>query len=182
MSHDRDLWIDDRFKSLEGDLEELEGSGAKDSELNKVGSLVDNNSWGYVLGWEFDEYYVWNDGEEFWGAYELELVSPIDAISIERNILFVHSAGNDGDAPGFAAFAAAAPDPAAGCAATHPETPLRKTVTLSVVEGVEMTCPSSYNFCNKGERKWVLPIQTQTKFDHWSSNSMKSRRVKRFGR
>ncbi len=76
----------------------------KDKELSKVGSRVDNNSWGYVLGWDLDEYYVWNDGEEFWGAYELELVSPIDAISLERNILFVHSAGNDGDAPGFAAF------------------------------------------------------------------------------
>lgn len=77
----------------------------KDEELNKVGSLVDNNSWGYVLGWEdSNDYPVWNDGEEFWGAYELELVSPIDAISLERNILFVHSAGNDGDAPGFSAF------------------------------------------------------------------------------
>src|SRR5687767_3560652 len=36
VERDRDLWIDDRFKSLEGDLEELEGSGAKDSELNKL--------------------------------------------------------------------------------------------------------------------------------------------------
>ena len=36
VERDRDLWIDDRFKSLEGDLEELEGTGAKDSELNKL--------------------------------------------------------------------------------------------------------------------------------------------------
>jgi DNA-directed RNA polymerase subunit beta' len=36
VERDRDLWIDDRFKSLEGDLEELESSGAKDSELNKL--------------------------------------------------------------------------------------------------------------------------------------------------
>ncbi|HEX9529597.1 MAG TPA: hypothetical protein VF954_00570 [Acidimicrobiales bacterium] len=36
VERDRDLWIDERFKALEGDLEELEGSGAKDSELNKL--------------------------------------------------------------------------------------------------------------------------------------------------
>jgi DNA-directed RNA polymerase subunit beta' len=36
VERDRDLWIDNRFKDLEGDLEELEGSGAKDSELNKL--------------------------------------------------------------------------------------------------------------------------------------------------
>ena len=71
----------------------------KDKELVKLGSRIDNNSWGYTLGWEFDSYWVWNDGEEFWGAYELEIVSPIDAISLERNVLFVHSAGNDGDLP-----------------------------------------------------------------------------------
>ena len=72
----------------------------KDKELSKVGSRVDNNSWGYVLGWSSESgFQVWNDGEEFWGAYELELVSPIDAISVERNILFVHSAGNDGEPP-----------------------------------------------------------------------------------
>jgi DNA-directed RNA polymerase subunit beta' len=36
VERDRDLWIDNRFKELENDLEELEGSGAKDSELNKL--------------------------------------------------------------------------------------------------------------------------------------------------
>jgi DNA-directed RNA polymerase subunit beta' len=36
VERDRDIWIDNRFKELEGDLEELEGSGAKDSELNKL--------------------------------------------------------------------------------------------------------------------------------------------------
>jgi len=36
VERDRDLWIDNRFKELERDLEELEGSGAKDSELNKL--------------------------------------------------------------------------------------------------------------------------------------------------
>jgi DNA-directed RNA polymerase subunit beta' len=36
VEHDRDIWIDTRFKELEHDLEELEAGGAKDSELNKL--------------------------------------------------------------------------------------------------------------------------------------------------
>lgn len=71
----------------------------KDEELPKLGSIADNNSWGYVLGWSDGDFQVWNDSEEFWGAYELELVSPLDQISLDRNILFIHSAGNDGNQP-----------------------------------------------------------------------------------
>ena len=71
----------------------------KDDELNKVGSLVDNNSWGYILGWEDGDYPVWNDGDILWGAYWLEITSPFDAISLDRQVLFVHSAGNDGSGP-----------------------------------------------------------------------------------
>jgi DNA-directed RNA polymerase subunit beta' len=36
VEHERDIWIDNRFKELERDLEELEAGGAKDSELNKL--------------------------------------------------------------------------------------------------------------------------------------------------
>ncbi|HEX6380554.1 MAG TPA: DNA-directed RNA polymerase subunit beta', partial [Acidimicrobiia bacterium] len=36
VERDKDLWIDNRFKELEGAIEELEGAGAKDSELNKL--------------------------------------------------------------------------------------------------------------------------------------------------
>ncbi|MDQ3946217.1 MAG: DNA-directed RNA polymerase subunit beta' [Actinomycetota bacterium] len=36
LEHQRDLWIDGRFKELEKELEELEAAGAKDSELNKL--------------------------------------------------------------------------------------------------------------------------------------------------
>jgi DNA-directed RNA polymerase subunit beta' len=36
LEHQRDLWIDGRFKELEKELEELESAGAKDSELNKL--------------------------------------------------------------------------------------------------------------------------------------------------
>jgi DNA-directed RNA polymerase, beta'' subunit/160 kD subunit len=36
LEHQRDLWIDGRFKELEKELEALEAAGAKDSELNKL--------------------------------------------------------------------------------------------------------------------------------------------------
>lgn len=71
----------------------------KDVELPRLGVIADNNSWGYILGWDSSDYWVWHDGEEYWGAYELELVSPLDEMSLDRNVLFVHSAGNDGSTP-----------------------------------------------------------------------------------
>ncbi|HYR30238.1 MAG TPA: S8 family serine peptidase, partial [Thermoanaerobaculia bacterium] len=77
----------------------------KDTELTQVGSGIDNNSWGYILGWDSEDYPVWNDGDILWGAYWLEMTSPIDAISLERDVLFVHSAGNDGDVPFLSDFA-----------------------------------------------------------------------------
>ena len=76
----------------------------KDEVLPTLGSHADNNSWGYVLGWDSGDFPVWNDSEEYWGAYELELVSPLDGISLDRNVLFVHSAGNDGNAPPLTEF------------------------------------------------------------------------------
>jgi hypothetical protein len=71
----------------------------KQSELAKLGSRVDNNSWGYILGWEQEDYWVWNAGDVLWGAYELELVSPLDEISLDQNVLFIHSAGNEASTP-----------------------------------------------------------------------------------
>jgi DNA-directed RNA polymerase subunit beta' len=41
LEHERDLWIDARFKELERELEELEGAGAKESELNKLRKAAD---------------------------------------------------------------------------------------------------------------------------------------------
>lgn len=77
----------------------------KDEELPKLGSLIDNNSWGYVLGWDSEDYPVWTDGDILWGAYWTEVTGPIDAIALERNILFVHSAGNDGSPPSLGTWA-----------------------------------------------------------------------------
>ena len=69
----------------------------KDEVLPSLGVTADNNSWGYVLGWSSEDGFpVWNDAEEYFGAYELFTSMPIDEMTLERGILFVHSAGNEG--------------------------------------------------------------------------------------
>jgi hypothetical protein len=69
----------------------------KNNELASRGVVADNNSWGYVLGWSIDEgIFVWNGAAQYYGAYTLFWSTPIDDISIKRNVLFVHSAGNSG--------------------------------------------------------------------------------------
>lgn len=75
----------------------------KDTQLQPLGITADNNSWGYELGW-FDEdgYPVWDGSDLYYGSYQPEYGGPfIDDISIARNVLFVHSAGNDGNSGGF---------------------------------------------------------------------------------
>lgn len=72
----------------------------KDRTLPTLGVVVDNNSWGYVLGWDSEgSDWVWTDLAELFGAYDLILTAPIDQITRERGILFVHSAGNEARNP-----------------------------------------------------------------------------------
>lgn len=71
----------------------------KDEKLKPLGVIADNNSWGFIWGWEEGSPPVWNQGEIYWGAYDLTLAAPIDEIAIDRDILFVHSAGNDANLP-----------------------------------------------------------------------------------
>lgn len=75
----------------------------KDTQLPTLGVVADNNSWGYIIGWGNNEggYPVWQDTEEYFGAYDLTVGAPLDDISNERNILFIHSAGNDARAKSF---------------------------------------------------------------------------------
>jgi hypothetical protein len=73
----------------------------KDEKLAPLGIRIDNNSWGYIWGWESGSPPIWNEGDKYWGAYDLTTSAPIDEISIDRNVLFVHSAGNDGTLPTF---------------------------------------------------------------------------------
>ena len=75
----------------------------KDQLLQPLGITADNNSWGYELGW-FSEggFPVWDGSEIFFGSYIPDFGGPfVDEISIERNVLFVHSAGNSGNSGGF---------------------------------------------------------------------------------
>jgi hypothetical protein len=82
--------------------EDLTFLDTKDEKLKPLGVIADNNSWGFILGWtQEDGFYIWNDLAEYFGAYELSLTSPIDEISNTHDILFMHSAGNEGDAPVF---------------------------------------------------------------------------------
>jgi subtilisin family serine protease len=71
----------------------------KDDNLAPLGVTVDNNSWGYVWGWWDGDLPVWSQTDIYWGAYDLTLASPIDKIANEKDILFVHSAGNDATIP-----------------------------------------------------------------------------------
>ncbi|MGZ5474363.1 MAG: S8 family serine peptidase, partial [Thermoanaerobaculia bacterium] len=71
----------------------------KEDALPPLGITIDNNSWGYVWGWWDGDLPVWSQTDIYWGAYDLILASPIDKIAREKDILFVHSAGNDATIP-----------------------------------------------------------------------------------
>lgn len=72
----------------------------KEDRLAELNVVADNNSWGYVLGWQSgDPFPIWNGLDIYYGAYDLTIGAPIDKISNEQNVLFVHSSGNDGNLP-----------------------------------------------------------------------------------
>jgi subtilisin family serine protease len=71
----------------------------KDRKLAPLGVVADNNSWGFVIGWSaaVAGFAVWDDNAEYFGAYDYEFSAPLDQISRDRNVLFVHSSGNEAD-------------------------------------------------------------------------------------
>jgi hypothetical protein len=75
----------------------------KDEVLQPLGITADNNSWGYGLGWyDEDGFPVWDGTDIFFGSYIPDFGGPsVDEISIDRGVLFVHSAGNSGNSGGF---------------------------------------------------------------------------------
>jgi len=77
---------------------------SKRDALAPLGVVADNNSWGYVLGWSTKGLPVWNDADVYYGAYDLVVAAPLDDISNSKNVLFVHSAGNDATPPSFLEF------------------------------------------------------------------------------
>jgi hypothetical protein len=77
----------------------------KETELPRLRSAGDNNSWGYVFGWCRgkgpcpDGNWVWFGDEDLIGGYFV-IDAALDAIAREQNVLMLHSAGNDGQNPG----------------------------------------------------------------------------------
>ena len=72
-------------------------------DLPTFGSRADNNSWGYVLGWcgtPSCDGWVWDDTEEYYGAYDSFYTASLDRITRTTNVLMVHSAGNDANKRG----------------------------------------------------------------------------------
>ena len=71
----------------------------KDTDLITHGIVADNNSWGFSrIGWSNSGgFWVWEDTAEYYGAYDYEYTAPLDEITRNRGVLFVHSAGNEGD-------------------------------------------------------------------------------------
>lgn len=69
-----------------------------------LGSVSDNNSWGFCIGWQPPgggcsgdaTKEVWFECAECLGGYDGGFVAPYDAIARTASTLFVHSAGNDG--------------------------------------------------------------------------------------
>jgi len=67
----------------------------KETELKTLGVSVDNNSWGFTLGWSTESgSSVWNG--DFFGAYDPVYSTPYEAVTVKSDIpLFVHSVGNE---------------------------------------------------------------------------------------
>ena len=88
-------------------LQEFNGSSITQLfvDKNALGALnvtADNNSWGFVFGWQSDGSgttpWVWHDTIDYYGGYDSFISAPYDKIAIDPavNVLFVHSSGNDG--------------------------------------------------------------------------------------
>jgi subtilisin family serine protease len=71
----------------------------KQSDYPMYSILTDNNSWGYILGWDNQLQsgdWTWTGNEDFFGAYDVNTAA-LDHITRATGTLMVHSAGNDAD-------------------------------------------------------------------------------------
>jgi hypothetical protein len=82
--------------------EDVDFLDLKDQALQPLGITADNNSWGFELGWfSVGGFPVWDGTVIFFGSYIPDFGTPfVDEISIDRKVLFVHSAGNSGNNTG----------------------------------------------------------------------------------
>ncbi|PYQ30099.1 MAG: hypothetical protein DMF56_10280 [Acidobacteria bacterium] len=88
-----------QFKAELGPNGEALYNATKTNELASRGVVADNNSWGFVIGWSapVGGYPVWDNNSEYFGAYDYEYSAPLDQISRDKGVLFVHSSGNEAD-------------------------------------------------------------------------------------
>jgi hypothetical protein len=72
----------------------------KDTTLKQLGSIADNNSWGYVLGWSTDGStgWTWNEGDELIGGYDGTISAVLDHVAITGGPVMIHAAGNEAEA------------------------------------------------------------------------------------
>jgi hypothetical protein len=61
-----------------------------------TGSVADNNSWGFQLGWQSGSRPVWYGCFECLGGYDGQYDTTFDKIARTSTTLYIHSAGNDG--------------------------------------------------------------------------------------
>lgn len=68
----------------------------KEKSVTPLGAVADNNSWGYVLGWNSDDSgdWVWTGNDDLYGGY-IDIDATLDKITRSTNLLMLHSAGNE---------------------------------------------------------------------------------------
>lgn len=73
----------------------------KGGVVSSLGAVADNNSWGYVLGWNRTDTgdWIWTGNDEFIAAYD-DTDAAIDKIARSTGLLMVHSSGNEGAVTG----------------------------------------------------------------------------------
>ncbi len=74
----------------------------KATTIKNIGSVADNNSWGFVLGWYTDGStgWTWEWGEELIGGYDGTISAVLDHAALTNGVLMDHAAGNDAQVTG----------------------------------------------------------------------------------
>jgi hypothetical protein len=91
-----------RLEAFDASPETAAVFASKQTTVPQTGSVADNNSWGFCLGWQPPDtncsngQLVWYGCAECLGGYDGFFVGPLDKIARTSSTLYVHSSGNDG--------------------------------------------------------------------------------------
>jgi len=74
----------------------------KETGLKALGSVADNNSWGFIRGWCGSNCtgrtgFTWTGNEEYIGGYDGTLSAVLDHAAIRNDTLMLYAAGNEAD-------------------------------------------------------------------------------------